>query len=51
MTIPQAIAELGDRGVPEVVQMLRVLSWELRDRNAKIADLQRQIDELKYGEF
>lgn len=51
MTIPQAIAELEDRGVPEVITLLLWLQNEIERGDARIAQLQQELDKLKYGEF
>jgi len=51
MTIPQAIAELEDRGVPEVVALILWLQQRIERREKKIKDLQDELDKLKYGEF
>lgn len=51
MTLPQAITELEDRGVSEVVDFLKRLELDLRYKEDQIALLQNQIDMLKYGGF
>jgi len=51
MTIPQAIAELEDRGVPEVIRLIKDLDNELFVRDELITSLRAELDKLKYGEF
>lgn len=51
MTIAQAIVELEDRGAPDVIRFLRSLDKDLAAKDATIARLQTEVDELKYGEF
>lgn len=47
MTIPQAITELEDRGVPEVIALLERLAVELQAKDTMIEDLQKQ----QFGPF
>lgn len=51
MTIQSAIDELSDRGVPEVIAILRHLEAEMAQMAAKNKELQRQLDEMRYGPF
>jgi len=51
MTIPQAIAELEDRGVPEVVELLFRLQLEIDRKDREINELNSLVDKLKYGDF
>lgn len=51
MTIQQAIAELADRDLDEVVKLLVSLQAEIRDRDKKIIELSKENQALKFGEF
>ncbi len=47
MTIPQAITELSDHGVPEVIALLERLAAELQTKDTMIVELQKQ----QFGPF
>lgn len=51
MTTKDAIAELEDRGVSEVIELIRWMDLDLREKDAKIAELKAKLSEIEYGEF
>lgn len=51
MTVKEAIAELEDRGVPEVIELIRQMDRELREKTVELATLKAKLNEIEYGGF
>lgn len=51
MTTKDALVELEDRGVPEVIELIRQMDRELREASVELATLKAKLSEIEYGGF
>lgn len=51
MTVKDALAELEDRDLHEVIRLLKSLDSENRRQTEEIATLKAKLDQLQYGGF
>lgn len=51
MTIRDALAELEDHDLPEVIELIRQMDREIREKDDKIDELTCQLQEREYGGF
>ena len=51
MTLRDALSELEDRGVPEVIELIRWMDREIREKSVELATLKAKLSEIEYGGF